>query len=95
MNVYTISEVKHYLNDLVTILYKKEYFGDEDTAHKYVDELLDDIQTNLPKRLHKPAPQYFDRYGKGLFYATFRKNKQTTWYAFFTKYQVGGDTFFG
>jgi len=26
MNVYTIPEVKHYLNDLITILYEEGYF---------------------------------------------------------------------
>ncbi len=45
MNVYTTTEVKQYLNDLITILYKKEYFGYEESAHRYVDELLDEILT--------------------------------------------------
>ncbi len=94
MNVYTTTEVKQYLNDLITILHKKEYFGYEESAHRYVDELLDEILTTLPVRLHKPAPAYFNKYGKSLFYAAFRKNKQTTWYVFFTKYQHNGDTVF-
>jgi len=48
--------------------------------------------TSLPIKLHKPAPKYFDKYGKGLYYATFRKSKNTIWYAFFNKYVVNGDT---
>jgi len=95
MNVYAISEVKQYLNDLITILFEKGYFSFEDSAQKYVDELLDDIITDLPTKLKKPAPEYFtDRYGEGLYYAVFSKNKQTQWYAFFKIYQIKGELFY-
>ena len=94
MNVYTTSEVKEFFNNLVTILYEKEYFGFEEAAIRYVDELLDDIIANLPTKLHKPAPKYFDRYGNGMYYANFRKNKQTTWYVFFRIYIKNGETFY-
>jgi len=86
MNVYTIPKVKQYLNDLITILYDKGYFGYEETAKKYVDKLLDDIVTKLPAKLHKQAPEYFDIYGKNMKYAAFPKNRRTTWYVFFTVY---------
>ena len=91
MKVYTIPKVKQYLNDLITILYEKGYFGYEETAKKYVDELLDDIVTKLPTKLHKPAPECFDKYGKNMEYAGFQKNKRTTWYVFFTKYLENGE----
>ena len=95
MSVYATSGVKQYLNDLVTILYEKGYFSFEEYAHDYVDELLDDILANLPKRQHKRAPERFVRYGEDLHYASFVKNKRTTWYAFFTKYQdENGDTIY-
>ena len=86
MKVLTTSEVKEYLNNLVTILHEKEHFGFHESARKYAVNLLDNIVINLPKRVHKPAPKYFDRYEKNMYYATFKKNKQTTWYVFFTKY---------
>ncbi len=94
MSVRFAPKTYNYLEELVTVLYQKEYFSWLDMSKKYVDELFVDIQTNLPKRPHKPAPKYFEKYGKGLHYAMFRKNKQTTWYAFFTKYQVNGKTVF-
>ena len=95
MNVYAISEVKQYLNDLITILFEKGYFSFEDSAQKYVNELLDDIITNLPTKLKKPAPKYFtDRYGEGLFYAVFSKSKHTQWYAFFRMYQMDGELYY-
>ena len=92
MKVYTTSNVKKYLNNLITLLYEKEYFSYEETAIRYVDELLDSIITILPTRRHIPAPSYFDRYGKGMYYASFPKNKRTTWYAFFSKYKEGEET---
>jgi hypothetical protein len=45
MKVLATPKVYDYLDELVTILYKKEYFGFEDFAIDYVDELLDDILT--------------------------------------------------
>ena len=74
--VVAAQEVKKYLNNLIAILHKKEYFGFRESARKYVIELLREIETDLPKVQHKPAPLYFDRYGKGMYYAIFRKNKQ-------------------
>ena len=87
MRVETLPEVKEYLNNLVTILYEKDYFGFEKAAQKYADDLLDDILTTLPLRSCKPASNYFSKYGKNMKYAIFTKNKRTTWYVFFTKYK--------
>ena len=94
MKVLAIPSVLNYIDKLVPILYKKGYFGFEDTAQKYVDELADDIFDNLPTKRHKPAPSYYDKYGKGMFYATFVKNRHTTWYAFFKTYEENGQTFY-
>jgi len=83
MKVIALRSVIKYMNDLVVILYEKEYFGFKESAKKYVDDLLDDITTNLPAQLRKPAPKYFDKYGKDMYYAVFRKSKNTHWYVFF------------
>ena len=53
----------------------------------YVNDLIFDIKTKLPTRQHKPAPPYYEKYGKELYYAIFKKNKRTSWYAFFSKYE--------
>ena len=88
MKVLALPSVLEYLRNLVPILYEKGYFSYEDTAQKYVDDLSDDIFDNLPEKLHKPASKYYEKYGKGLYYATFIKNKRTSWYAFFSKYEA-------
>lgn len=87
MKVTATQEVIDYLNELVDILYEKGYFGFEENAHRYVDELVANIRADLPFKVKKPVPPYFDRYGKDMWYASFRKNRGTQWYVFFTVYR--------
>jgi len=94
MKVIAIPEVVRYIENLIPVLYEKGYFGFRETAKKYVDELYNDILTTLPERLHKPAPAYFDKYGKDMEYATFKKNKRTTWFVFFEIYEDNGEIFY-
>ena len=94
MQVILLPEVLEYLEDLAEILYEKGYFSFEETSLTYVSELYDDIVSNLPIRTHKPAPKRYDKYGKGMKYASFKKNRRTTWYAFFSKYKENGETFY-
>jgi len=94
MRVILLPEVLEHLEDLSVLLYEKGYFSFQDTALEYVLELYDDIVLTLPMRQHKPASSYFDRYGTDMHYASFRKNKQTTWYAFFATYYENGNTIY-
>ena len=94
MKVLLLPEVREYFKELQIILYEKCYFGFEDAAQKYTDELIDDIENNLPMKTHKPAPAYFNKYGKGLYYAVFPKNKHTQWYAFFRIYRKDGELYY-
>jgi hypothetical protein len=91
MNVIFLSKVRKYFEDLIPVLYEKEYFGFKESAKKYVDDLFDDIEINLPAKLHKPATKYFDKYGKDMEYALFSKNKRTQWYVFFRVYKKNGE----
>ena len=91
MKVIAIPEVQQYLESLKKILFEEEYFGFEESAIKYVNDLFDDIITSLPVCAKKPASKYFDKYGKGMYYASFRKNKSTQWYAFFRIYRKDGE----
>ena len=88
MKVIILPEVQEYLDSLVPILYEKEYFGFVESAIRYVDELIADINTGIHNRPHKPAPVHFDRYGEDMDYAVFSRNKNTSWYVFFTSYEV-------
>ncbi|MBR4838177.1 MAG: hypothetical protein IK004_07055 [Bacteroidales bacterium] len=86
-------DVRKYLYDLIQILYEKDYFGFKENAKEYVKDLFADIEQNLPNKIRKPAPEHFDIYGYNMYYASFKKNKQTTWYVFFTiHYDYDADT---
>ena len=94
MKVIVLPKVIEYLDKLVFILYKEVYFSYLDNSKRYVDELLFDIEKDLPEKRHKPAPNHFDKYGKNMKYASFKKNKRTTWYAFFKTYEKDGEIFY-
>lgn len=87
MKILFLPEVEDYLFELIEILYDKEYFGFKESAVNYVVELENDIRTNLRSKIKRPAPPYFDRYGKKMLYSVFEKNKETQWYVFFNVYQ--------
>ena len=91
MNVIFTPDILVYFESLVFTLYDKEYFSFLETSKRYVERLIDDILRTLPEKLHKPAPEYFNKYGEDMEYASFLKNKHTTWYAFFTKYEDNGE----
>ena len=91
MKVIFTSNVLVYFEELVFTLYNKEYFGFLEASQRYVAELIDEITTTLPLRSHRPAPNYFDRYGKSMKYAIFIKNRHTTWYVFFKTYSKNGE----
>jgi len=93
--VWALPEVIDELENLIDILFEKEYFGFEEAAVNYVVELFEEIINYLPYRLRKPAPKFFtDRYGKGLLYSIFSKSKRTKWYVFFRIYRKDGDTYY-
>ena len=81
--------------NLVPVLYDGGYFSNKEDAHKYVDELVNDIKVNLPMRAKRKVPDFFsDRYGEGLYYAVFPKNRRTHWYVFFKMYQMNSETYY-
>jgi hypothetical protein len=45
-----------YLKELIPVLYDKEYFGFEENAIEYVNDLIDDIVTNIERKHKKIAP---------------------------------------
>lgn len=84
--VKALPEVRLYLSELIKILFEKDYFSFEDDAIDYVTDLISSIEKDLPLKVRKKAPKYFHRYGKDLYYSSFRKNRETTWYVFYTIY---------
>ncbi len=80
MRVIILPEVGDYFVELVETLYQKEYFGFRASAREYVTGLIDAIRDTLPNRVHRPAPSRFDPDDKGVWLATFRKNRTAAQY---------------
>ena len=76
-------KVELYLDELMFLLYEKEYFGFPDSAKLYVDRLVLFVEQNIGILPGKIAPEYFHRFGKDLRYITFNANKRTSWYIFY------------
>jgi pyoverdine/dityrosine biosynthesis protein Dit1 len=72
-----------FLDDLVHILYKREYFGYIETAEEYVLKIYDAVPENIKLSTHKITPQSLKYLGSNhIFY---KSNNRTTWYIFFEK----------
>lgn len=84
-------DVEIYLNELVNILYENNYFGLKSSAIDYVGWIIDTIEQDIDKVPHKPAPLYFQRYGKSLSYSVFKRNQNRQWYVFFN---LEGDVYY-
>jgi hypothetical protein len=83
--------VQDFYYELEAVLLEKGYFSFKENADNYVADLFQGIQNNLPNLQHKPAPERYAKYGEDLHYVSFVKNKRTTWYAFFTKYEENNE----
>jgi hypothetical protein len=90
MTVLFLPEVEEYLYELIEVLYYKDYFGFKDSAINYVTDLKNDIKKHLANKVKHPAPRFFNKYGKKMLYASFRKSKTTQWYVFFNIYEHNG-----
>lgn len=80
--VFTPSVIS-YLDDLVLILYKKEYFGFIESAEEYVDDIYDAVPEKIRKSPHKKTSKSLKHLGSE--YVFYKPNARTTWYIFFEK----------
>lgn len=71
-----------YLDELVRVLYEKEYFGFIDSAINYVVGLYEFIEA-IPREIHKKSPLVLAKYGT--YYSFYNSTSRTTWYLFFEK----------
>ncbi len=76
-------EVYDYLQKLIHLLYKKDYFSFIKDAESYVITIINKITNSLPKTTHRLTPLQLKKYGN--FYIKLKGTRRTTWYAFFDK----------
>lgn len=93
MKVLFTPEVIVHIDFLIPLLYELGYFRDKEKSRKYFKEFVDEINKYLPILKHSPAPPYFYKFlnnkghAENLEYTSFGKNRNTSWYVFFTTYE--------
>ena len=69
------------IEELVEILFLKNYFGFEADCQNYGDRIYDFVVTNINLPISKNSPHKFQHYGKK--FIRYKANNQTFWYIFF------------
>lgn len=72
-----------FFNNLFVVLLEANYFSYLESALEYVTQMRSFIDNCIFILPRKPAPDYFSKYGKNLYYIAYQPNKRTTWYIFF------------
>ncbi|MCC8187919.1 MAG: hypothetical protein LIP08_10590 [Bacteroides sp.] len=91
MNIYYAKTAQDYIVELSEILYEKQYFIYKESSQEYVRFLIRDMEATIHLKRKRKASFYFSRYGKDLWYVSYPRSKQTTWYFFFTHH--AGDVY--
>jgi hypothetical protein len=83
IKVIITPKVIDFLDDLVRVLYKKEYFGFIESAEDYVAKIYDSIDENIQLSFCKTTPLKLKYLGSN--YIFYKANNRTTWFIFFEK----------
>jgi hypothetical protein len=72
-----------YLNELVDVLFYKNYFSIRESAIDYVIRLIDIAESKIVNKQHYIAPKAISHHGGWLIH--FNISQKTTWYFVFEK----------
>jgi len=78
--IILLPEVIYKLNELINILYEKEYFGFIESSFKYVNDIYDFIHSLPTLHYKETANKKFGEY-----YCSYKANRNTIWYITFDK----------
>jgi hypothetical protein len=74
MKIIYLKKVRDYFNDLIPKLHELGYFSYPETAKRYVDEIFTEIEQQILIQIPRPAPEFFEKYGKGMKYIVIKKS---------------------
>lgn len=77
-------EASSYLDDLVEILYRREYFGFIESAEIYVLDIYYFVRDNIQNFPFKKSPSELQNLGTN--YIFYKTKSRTMWYIFFEKF---------
>ena len=70
-------EIEFFLNDLVDVLFYKDYFSYLENAENYVFDLKEEIESSISSYIHFNSPKKFHKYGS--YYIIVSISKSTSW----------------
>ena len=86
------NQVVNYFDDLILILFHKDYFSYSENAKLYIDKIVAFIYDSVGKFPHKTTPKELKYLGSN--YIFYKANSRTVWYVFFEnkdkKYLITG-----
>ena len=85
INISYTANFINYLDDLVLVVYKDDYFSFIENAFNYTSKIYEFIDNNIENFPHKNTPKALSKFGD--FYIFYNFNSRTTWYIFFSKKQ--------
>jgi len=74
-------EVIDFLDELLHVLYEKNYFSYKSSASAYVLKIYDFIEANITTFPYKKTPKALNHLGSK--YIFYKPNHNTTWFIFF------------
>ncbi|GAA3728338.1 hypothetical protein GCM10022422_07860 [Flavobacterium ginsengisoli] len=77
------NSVLEYFDNLVFVLFEKEYFGFVESAQIYINKIVDYIKSNISTFPHSKTPDSLRYLGSN--YIFYKTSSRTTWYIFFEK----------
>lgn len=80
MIVYS-DEFHQSIEELIEILFTKEYFGFEIACQLYAEKIYDFVDYNIHKPISRDAPKAFQKFGEN--FIVYKANNRTSWYIFF------------
>lgn len=83
VKIFYKAEVELYLNDLIYILFKEDYFSYIENAINYKDNIIDFVEHNIATFPIKSTPLTLFHLGSK--YIFYKSNSRTIWFIFFEK----------
>jgi len=81
VNIIYRTEVETYLNELIFILFKENYFSYLENSILYKDKIIDFVENNITTFPSRKTPPELKNFGSN--YIFYKSNPRTTWYVFF------------
>jgi len=76
-------DILNYFDELVYVLFEKDYFSYPENALDYVEKIVEFTIREIANFPHKTTPQNLKHLGSN--YIFYNSNQRTTWFVFFEK----------